>query len=82
MHKVKGHLQKRCGPEYGFYFCHTNNLSGFVIKTTEGLNITQIVKLIDCQPEKYQYLYLIISVITDSFVPCNDAMVTQCFVRF
>ena len=53
-----------------------NNLSDFVIKTTEGLNITQIVKLIDCQPEKYQYLYLIISVITDSFVPCNDAMVT------
>ena len=22
------------------------------------------------------------SVITDSFVPCNDAIVAQCFVRF
>ena len=72
--------------------------SVFVIKATEGLNITRIIKLIEYHPEKYspfRYLimsiitdlfvpcrYLIMSIITDSFVPCNDAIVAQCFVRF
>ena len=28
------------------------------------------------------FRYLIMSVITDSFVPCNNAIVAQCFVRF
>ena len=30
-------------------------LSVFVIKMTEGLNITQIVKLIEYNPEKYHF---------------------------
>ena len=59
-----------------------NNLSGFVVKTTEVLNITQIAKLIEYHPKKIPFRYLIISVITDSFVRCNDAIVAQCFVRF
>ena len=32
-----------------------NNLPGFVTKTIEGLNITQIVKLIEYHLEKYHF---------------------------